>query len=63
MPGLVRISFGMYNTLDEVDYLLEALQNIVREGYQGKYQQDVQSGDFAVEGFASNMTEYFDLRS
>jgi cysteine desulfurase/selenocysteine lyase len=63
MPGLVRISFGMYNTLAEVDYLLEAMREIVREGYQGKYQQDVRSGDFAVEGFASNTTGYFDLRN
>ena len=29
-PGLVRISFGLGNTLDDVDGLIAALQAIVR---------------------------------
>ena len=28
MPGLVRISFGLYNTKDEIDLLIQALQAI-----------------------------------
>lgn len=28
LPGLVRMSFGCYNTIDEVDYVCEALQTI-----------------------------------
>ena len=30
-PGLVRISFGMYNEKEEVDYLLQAIREILKK--------------------------------
>lgn len=51
MPGLVRISFGMYNTKEEVDYLIKALNVIVPGDYKGKYTQDVKTGEFRAEGW------------
>ncbi len=39
LPGLVRISFGCYNTRTEIDAAVEALAGIARGDYQGRYVQ------------------------
>ena len=31
MPGMIRASFGMYNTENEVDYFLDAIESIIKE--------------------------------
>ncbi|HET9317811.1 MAG TPA: aminotransferase class V-fold PLP-dependent enzyme [Vicinamibacteria bacterium] len=36
-PGMVRISFGVYNTPEDVDALVEALLRIGRGEYRGRY--------------------------
>jgi selenocysteine lyase/cysteine desulfurase len=61
MPGLVRISFGLYNTTDEVDRLVEALNSIVGNQFKGKYHQDVKTGDYIAEGWAPKLDDYFSL--
>ncbi len=61
MPGLIRVSFGLYNTLDEVDYLLEALQRISSGDYRGQYIQDKASGEYAPLGWQPDFSKYFDL--
>ena len=63
MPGMVRISFGMYNTIDEVDVLVDALGKIARGDYQGKYVQDHASGEFLASGWSPNLAEYFKLHA
>jgi selenocysteine lyase/cysteine desulfurase len=30
-PGMIRVSFGIYNTEEEVDYLLKVLPKAVQE--------------------------------
>ena len=51
MPGLVRVSFGMYNTKEEVDYLTEAVSVIAAGDYKGKYTQDKNTGDYHAIGW------------
>jgi selenocysteine lyase/cysteine desulfurase len=46
MPGMVRMSFGLYNTLDEVDRFIDALGRIARRDIEGDYRQDVTTGEF-----------------
>lgn len=46
MPGLLRASFGLYNTTDEIDELVEALTCVAKGKYGGVYRQDSASGDF-----------------
>jgi len=46
LPGMVRASFGCYNTLEEVDRLIEMLERITRGDYRGDYVQDRATGDF-----------------
>lgn len=46
MPGLIRISFGLYNTEAEVDRLIQALHAIQSGAYDGRYTQDTASGEY-----------------
>ena len=58
MPGLVRASFGLYNTLAEVDYLVEALTKISRGEYKGDYVQDRASGDYVPRGWQPDFKSF-----
>jgi selenocysteine lyase/cysteine desulfurase len=62
MPGMVRISFGMYNTTDEVDVLVEALRDIARGAHRGNYVQDRASGEYQAKNWSPDLAAYFDLR-
>ncbi len=46
MPGLVRISFGMYNTAAEVDVIVQALTAIAQGKYAGHYEQNPKTGEY-----------------
>jgi selenocysteine lyase/cysteine desulfurase len=61
MPGLVRASFGLYNTLEEVDALIEALKSIAAGEYEGDYIQDPESGEYHPVGWEPKFEEYFSL--
>ena len=61
MPGLTRISFGMYNTAEEVDVLLQALTNIERGKYYGRYEQDTRSGEYHAIDWKPDLGRYFRL--
>jgi cysteine desulfurase / selenocysteine lyase len=57
VPGMVRVSFGMYNTVEEVDAFAEALQSILSDGPKASYDLDRQSKDLIPHSFA-NLDEY-----
>jgi selenocysteine lyase/cysteine desulfurase len=59
MPGLVRASFGLYNTIEEVDTFVEALKAIAHGKYQGKYVQEAKSGEYRLAGFSPDFEQYF----
>ncbi len=59
MPGLIRASFGLYNTLEEVEALAQALERITHGEYEGQYQQDVASGEYQLEGWEPPFEQYF----
>jgi len=61
MPGLVRASFGLYNTLAEVDEFVSALGKIAAGEYRGTYHQEKASGDYLPEGWTPKFSEYFEL--
>jgi selenocysteine lyase/cysteine desulfurase len=62
MPGLIRASFGLYNTLEDVDALLEALAYIVKGEYQGNYVQDRASGEYKPTGWSPDFERHFSIR-
>ena len=45
-PGMVRISFGVYNTSEDIDVCIEMLYRITRNEYRGLYHQLAGSGDY-----------------
>jgi selenocysteine lyase/cysteine desulfurase len=61
VPGLVRVSFGLYNTRNEIDLLLDALKEIEQGKYRGKYIQDIPSGAFIPQGWQIDFDSYFTL--
>jgi selenocysteine lyase/cysteine desulfurase len=62
MPGLIRASFGLYNTLEDVDRLIEALEAISAGDYKGEYLQDKASGEYHPKGWEPNFDAHFSLR-
>jgi selenocysteine lyase/cysteine desulfurase len=63
LPGLVRISFGCYNTLEEVDHLVDVLARIAAGDIQGEYEQDPLSGSYWPRGHELDYEAYFSLQA
>jgi cysteine desulfurase / selenocysteine lyase len=63
MPGLIRASFGLYNTSQEVDLLVDALQRIQEGKYSGSYNQDISSGEYTPKGWSPAYQDYFSFGS
>jgi selenocysteine lyase/cysteine desulfurase len=61
IPGMVRVSFGAYNSLDDVDALIEMLRRITRNEIRGKYVLVQESGDYEPAGYRDPIREYFSL--
>jgi selenocysteine lyase/cysteine desulfurase len=61
MPGLIRVSFGLYNSHNDVDYLLDALRYISSGKYTGKYQQDVSTGEYTPIGWQPDFDNFFSV--
>ena len=61
MPGLIRASFGLYNTIEEVDYLVQALTHIAKGEYYGRYIQERATGEYKPVNWVPSFEEYFKL--
>jgi hypothetical protein len=59
LPGLVRISFGCYNSIEEVDYVVDVLARIAAGEIEGDYEQDSMSGAYWPRGFEPDYAQYF----
>ncbi len=62
LPGLVRISFGCYNTLEEVDHALAVLARIAAGDVAGVYEQEPLSGTYWPRGHRPDYERYFTLQ-
>jgi selenocysteine lyase/cysteine desulfurase len=63
LPGLVRISFGCYNTIEEIDHAADLLARIAAGEEQGTYEQDPASGAYWPQDYAPDYESYFTLQS
>jgi selenocysteine lyase/cysteine desulfurase len=62
LPGLVRASFGCYNTRAEIDRLVDMLARIVRGDYNGDYVLHRATGDYFPRSFdPAILGKYFAL--
>jgi selenocysteine lyase/cysteine desulfurase len=62
LPGLVRISFGCYNTIEEVDHAADVLARIAAGDIEGDYQQDPVSGAYWARNYEPDYDRYFALK-
>ncbi|MEJ2736428.1 MAG: aminotransferase class V-fold PLP-dependent enzyme [Anaerolineae bacterium] len=62
LPGLVRISFGCYNTLEEVDHTVDLVARIAAGDIEGEYDQDPVSGEYWPRGYEPDYAHYFGLK-
>jgi selenocysteine lyase/cysteine desulfurase len=61
MPGMVRISFGLYNTKVDIDELIEALIHISNGNFLGTYSQDRATGEYTPANWHPDFSSYFSL--
>ena len=61
MPGALRISFGFYNSRDDIDAAISALWNIHKGKWRGDYHQDMSSGEFSPSETKASPAGWFNL--
>ena len=61
VPGMVRISFGIYNSLADIDRLAVALERISAGRLRASYRQNRESGEFIVEGLPMDPADAFSI--
>ena len=59
IPGTFRISFGLYNTKEEIDHFCTVLNRIIKKDYKGKYIVDKERGEYYPEGFEPDFSKFF----
>jgi cysteine desulfurase/selenocysteine lyase len=59
MPGMLRASFGCYNTTDDVDRLVEMLVRIAEDDYLGDYRVEKSSGVYLPVGYEEPLSDFF----
>ncbi|MFH1640564.1 MAG: aminotransferase class V-fold PLP-dependent enzyme [Candidatus Omnitrophota bacterium] len=58
-PGMVRVSFGLYNTEEEINFFIKALKTILTNGPVGRYTMNVKTGEYAPQGKAVDFNKVF----
>lgn len=61
LPGAVRVSFGAYNTFEEIDRLIDIIDIIIKGKHKGKYKLVKEYGVFYPENFTIKYSDYFSL--
>ncbi len=61
IPGTIRISFGIYNTYEEIDRFIEMVKKIVAGDYNKNYILNKEKGEYTPEGFEFNFKDYYTL--
>lgn len=59
MPGMVRASFGCYSNEDDVDRLVEMLDRVVRNQYEGDYQLIRSTGEYIPADYEDPLAQHF----
>lgn len=59
MPGMVRASFGLYNSLEDIEAFIDAMKSIAHGGYRGSYKQDISTGEYKPTGWNPDFSIYF----
>lgn len=60
--GLVRVSFGLASSRNDIDRLTDALTAVARRAYQGDYRFDPHEGGYRPLGWQVSTQDYFSLQ-
>ena len=55
-PGMIRCSFGLFNTERDVDALIDALNEVIKGNYKGEYVQD-SHGEYIPKNWSPDVFE------
>lgn len=61
IPGALRLSFGFYNTHEDIDAAVYALGQINEHKWQGQYEQNIKTGDFSPIAGKTSPEGWFEL--
>ncbi len=61
LPGAVRASFGLYNSILEIDRFIEILKKVVNRKYVGNYILNKKEGAYYPEGHVQNFQNYLTI--
>ncbi|MEW6411105.1 MAG: aminotransferase class V-fold PLP-dependent enzyme [Candidatus Zixiibacteriota bacterium] len=61
LPGTIRVSFGIYNTKDEIDRFLGMIRKIAAGDYFKDYVLNKEKGEYAPKGFELDFQQYYKL--
>jgi selenocysteine lyase/cysteine desulfurase len=61
MLGALRISFGFYNSKEDIDAVVSALQDINDRKWRGEYRQEKKTGEFYPVSSSTNPEGWFTL--
>ncbi len=61
LPGMVRISLGIYNNEAEVDSFLDKLRDLAANGPKLKYTQTKSTGEYFPESYKPRPEDYFSI--
>ncbi|MEW5796207.1 MAG: aminotransferase class V-fold PLP-dependent enzyme [Candidatus Zixiibacteriota bacterium] len=59
LPGAVRASFGLYNTIEDVDWFATMVAKIATREYSADYVLDKERGEYQPRDFVFKFDEYF----
>lgn len=61
IPGTIRMSFGIYNTMAEVDRFLEMIKKIAKGDYNKNYKLNKEKGEYTPKGFEFSYKDFYTL--
>ena len=61
LPGTIRMSFGLYNTKDEIDRLVKMIRKIAAGDYSKGYVLNKEKGEYAHPDLEFDFPKFFDL--
>ncbi len=61
IPGTIRMSFGLYNTTDEIDRFIAMVRKIIAGDYDRGYVLNKEKGEYSNPKLTFHFEEYFEL--
>lgn len=61
LPGAIRASIGIYNTIEEVDELVRMIKKIADKDFSKGYELDKEKGEYRPRDFNIDFSEYFNF--